>query len=100
MRDMLYRLHIAGYPRVVVFSGTEEGYDFYKKCILLSHPWVPSHPRDGDKVHGAEGLNALGDLVRQLLELHALAHERAVAFEPCYEERQKEVGLSGAYKAR
>ena len=33
MRDMLYRLHIAGYPRVVVFSGTEEGNDFYQKCI-------------------------------------------------------------------
>jgi hypothetical protein len=33
MRDILYRLHVAGYPRVVVFSGTEEGNDFYNKCI-------------------------------------------------------------------
>lgn len=33
IRDMLYRLHVNGYPRVVVFSGTEEGNDFFKRCI-------------------------------------------------------------------
>lgn len=33
MRDILYRLHLAGYPRVVVFSGTEEGNDFFQRCI-------------------------------------------------------------------
>jgi len=31
MRD-LYRLHIGGYPRVVEFSGTEEGNDYHQKC--------------------------------------------------------------------
>lgn len=33
MRDMLYRLHNIEYPRVVVFSGTEEGNEFFSKCI-------------------------------------------------------------------
>ena len=33
MKDILYRLHIGGYPRVVVFSGTEEGNDFYQSII-------------------------------------------------------------------
>lgn len=33
MRDMLYHLHLKGMPRVVVYSGTEAGNDFYSKCI-------------------------------------------------------------------
>ncbi len=33
MRDLLYRLHCKGYPRVVVFSGTEEGNSFYARCV-------------------------------------------------------------------
>ena len=33
MRDILYRLHSAGYPRVVVFSGTEEGNDFFQRSV-------------------------------------------------------------------
>lgn len=33
MRDLLYRLHMKGYPRVVVFSGTEEGNSFYSRCV-------------------------------------------------------------------
>lgn len=33
MRDMIYRLHCSGVPRIVVFSGTEEGNDFFTKCI-------------------------------------------------------------------
>lgn len=33
MRDIMYRLHSAGYPRVVVFSGTEEGNDFFQRCV-------------------------------------------------------------------
>ena len=33
MRDMLDRLHVAGYPRMVVFSGTEEGNDFFQRSV-------------------------------------------------------------------
>lgn len=37
MRDMMYRLHLNGYPRVVVFSGTEEGNDFFQKIVPKSY---------------------------------------------------------------
>ena len=33
MRDILWNLHCNGFPRVVVFSGTEEGNEFYSSCI-------------------------------------------------------------------
>lgn len=33
MRDMLYRLNQLQYPRVVVFSGTEEGNEFFSSCV-------------------------------------------------------------------
>jgi hypothetical protein len=33
IRDMIYRLHVKGYPRIVVFSGTESGNDFFSKCV-------------------------------------------------------------------
>lgn len=33
MRDLIYRLHCKGYPRIVVFSGTEEGNDFFSRCV-------------------------------------------------------------------
>jgi hypothetical protein len=33
IRDILYRLHENRYPRVVVFSGTEEGNEFFGSCI-------------------------------------------------------------------
>jgi hypothetical protein len=33
MKDLLYRLHCRGYPRVVVFSGTEESNEFFGSCV-------------------------------------------------------------------
>lgn len=33
MKDILYRLHRQGYPRVVVFSGTEESNEFFSSCV-------------------------------------------------------------------
>ena len=33
MKDFLWHLHTLGYPRVVIFSGTEEGNDFFSKCV-------------------------------------------------------------------
>ena len=33
MRDLLYHLNVQGYPRVVVFSGTEEGNHFFSRHV-------------------------------------------------------------------
>lgn len=33
VKDLIYRLHCKGYPRIVVFSGTESGNEFFSKCV-------------------------------------------------------------------
>lgn len=33
LKDIIYRLNAKGYPRIVVFSGTEEGNEFFSSCV-------------------------------------------------------------------